>query len=152
MGLGASAGSFSTTLSQTSLALYHTLFPKIDLTTAGGVLQLAFVELGLIVVGFAVATLVSGWSSDESSGRLELVLAAPLARARWTIAAGLGLMAGIAVMTAVIALGIGIGAAGSGSEWTTPVLGTAVLGLYAMGLAGRGSGRRRPAAALGGRR
>ena len=58
------------------------VFPAIDLTTAGGFLQLVFVELGFIVVGFAAATLVGGWASDETSGRLELVLASPLDRRR----------------------------------------------------------------------
>jgi ABC-2 type transport system permease protein len=141
MGLGVAAGSFSTTLaktSQNSLNLFHTLFPKIDLTTAGGFLQLTFVELGFILVGFAAATLVAGWASDESSGRLELLLTAPLARARWAISTGLGVMAAIALLTAVVALGIGTGAAMAGSDATTPILGTMVLGLYAAALAGVG--------------
>ncbi len=66
------------------------VFPNIDLTTAGGFLQLVFVELGFIVVGFAAATLVAGWASDETSGRLELILASPLARARWAVRSGVG--------------------------------------------------------------
>jgi ABC-type transport system involved in multi-copper enzyme maturation permease subunit len=141
MGLGAAASSFGGTIadaSPESLKLFNTLFPKIDLTTAGGFLQLAFVELGFIFAGFAASTLVSGWASDESSGRLELLLTAPLARARWAISTGLGVMAAIAVMTAVIALGIGIGAETAGSDVLTPILGTLVLGLYAAALAGVG--------------
>jgi ABC-2 type transport system permease protein len=141
MGLGASAGSLNATLAKTSpdsLKIFHTLFPKIDITTAGGFLQLAFVELGFIVIGFAAMTLVTGWASDESRGRLELLLAAPLARARWALASGLGVMSAIAVMTAVAALGIGAGAALVGSDATTPMLGTLVLGLYGAGLAGVG--------------
>jgi ABC-2 type transport system permease protein len=141
LSLGASAGSFNTTLassSPASLRLFHTLFPKIDLTSAGGFLQLTFVEFGFILAGFAAATLVGGWASDETSGRLELILSAPLARARWAISAGLGLLAAIAVMTALLALGIGIGVAIGGGDVATPVLGTMVLGLYAAGLAGVG--------------
>jgi ABC-2 type transport system permease protein len=141
MGLGAAASSFGGTLgnlSPESVKLFNSLFPKIDLTTAGGFLQLAFVELGFIFVGFAAATLVNGWASDESSGRLELLLAAPLARMRWAVSSGLGVMAAIAVMTALIAVGIGVGAAAVGSDAVTPILGTLVLGLYAAGLAGVG--------------
>jgi ABC-2 type transport system permease protein len=141
MVLGAAAGSFSATLAKVSvntLNLFHTLFPKIDLTTAGGFLQLTFVALGSIIVGFAAATLVSGWASDEGSGRLEVILAAPLGRMGWAISSGLGLLGAIAVMTAVIAVGIGIGAASVASDALTPILGTLVLGLYAAGLAGVG--------------
>ena len=141
MGLGAAASSFGGTLasaSPESVKLFNTLFPKIDLTAAGGFLQLAFVELGFIFAGFAASTLVNGWASDESSGRLELLLTAPLARAGWAISAGLGVLAAIAVMTAVIALGVGAGAATVGSDAITPILGTAVLGLYAAALAGVG--------------
>ena len=52
------------------------VFPGFDLTSAGGFLQL-MVQLLYVVAGFAAVTLVSGWAGDESSGRLELVLAAP---------------------------------------------------------------------------
>jgi hypothetical protein len=41
-------------------------------------------------------------------------------------------------MTAAVALGVGAGAAMVGSDATTPVLGTLVLGLYAMALTGVG--------------
>ena len=139
--MGAAAGSFSTTLATTSpesIKLFHQLFPNIDLATAGGFLQLTFVSIGSIFVGFATATLVSGWASDEARGRLEMILSAPLGRARWALASGLGLLAAIAVMTAIMALGVAIGAATVGSGVTTPVLGTLVLGLYAAALAGVG--------------
>lgn len=141
MGLGAAAGSLNATLAKTSpdsLKIFHTLFPKIDIATAGGFLQLAFVELGFIIIGFAAMTLVTGWASDESRGRLELLLAAPLGRSHWALAAGLGVLAAIAAMTAVAAVGIGAGAALVGSDATTPMLGTLVLGLYAAGVAGVG--------------
>src|SRR2546430_16776234 len=51
--------------------------------------------------------------------------------ARWALSAGLGVMAAIAVMTAVAAVGIGTGSALVGSDATTPMLGTLVLGFYA---------------------
>lgn len=139
--LGASAGSFNTALAKSApdtLKIFHTLFPKIDLSSAGGFLELAFVSFGFILIGFAASTLVGGWASDESSGRLEMLLAAPVQRARWAISSGLGVLAAVAVMTALVALGVGIGAATVGGDFTTPILGSVVLGLYAAGLAGIG--------------
>ena len=47
--------------------------------SVGGFLQLLFVEFGLILAGLAAATLVASWASDETSGRLEILLATPLA-------------------------------------------------------------------------
>ena len=141
MVVGASARSFSTSLgttSQSSLNLFHTLFPAIDLTTAGGFLQLVFLEFGLIFAGFAAVTLIGGWASDESEGRLDLLLTAPVGRARWVIASGLGVLAAIVAMTVVTAVGIGTGAAIVGSDALTPMLGAAALGLYAAGMAGLG--------------
>ena len=90
------------------------------------------------MVGFAAATLVSGWASDESSGRLDMLLATPLARSSWAIWSGLGVYAAIAVMTAIIAAAIGIGAISAGSDAITPMAGTLTLGLYAAALAGIG--------------
>jgi ABC-2 type transport system permease protein len=120
------------------LEVISTVFPNIDLTTAGGFLQLVFVELGFIIVGFAAATLISGWASDEGSGRLEQVLAAPLSRVGWLLRSGIGIYLAVAVMTAVLALGIGLGAAIAGSDALTPMAGTVVMGLYAVALVGIG--------------
>ena len=105
---------------------------------AGGFLQLAFVFFGFILAGFAAATLVSGWASDEGSGRLDSLLTTPLARGRWAVSGGLGVYAVLAVLTAILALGIGAGAAIGGGDIATPVVGTVVLGLYAAALAGIG--------------
>ncbi len=141
MVMGASAGSFSDSIgktSQSSLDLFHRLFPGIDLTSAGGFLQLTFVEFGFIFAGFAAVTLIAGWASDELRGRFEMLLTAPLSRVKWTVASGLGVMVALAVMTVVTGLGIGTGAAMVGSDAVTPMLGTAVLGLYAAAVAGVG--------------
>ena len=116
---------------------FANIFPTFNVATAGGLLQL-MISLAFIVVGFAASTLVSGWASDETSGRLEMLLATPLARSRWAIASGLGVYAAIAVMTAVVAVMIGIGAVGAGSDALTPMAGTITLGLYAAALAGVG--------------
>ncbi|MFI5255418.1 MAG: hypothetical protein ACHQ15_08180, partial [Candidatus Limnocylindrales bacterium] len=49
------------------LKVLRTAFPGFDLTSAGGFLQL-FVELFYIVAGFAAATFVAKWASDETDG------------------------------------------------------------------------------------
>ena len=41
---------------------------------AGGFLELTFIMFGFILAGFAASTLVNGWASDETSGRLEVLL------------------------------------------------------------------------------
>lgn len=118
--------------------LLATVFPGIDIGTVGGFLQLVFVEFGLILAGLAAATLVAGWASDETSGRLELLLATPLARMRWVVSGGIGVFAGIVLIVVLAAAGIAIGAMITGGDLATPVIGTLSLGLYAMALAGIG--------------
>jgi ABC-2 type transport system permease protein len=125
-------------MSPAMLQAFRTALPNFDLTSAGGFLQLVFVQLGFIVVGFAAAALVGGWASDETSGRLEMLLATPLARQRWVASGALGLYLAIAVMTVVLALGVGTGALLAGSDAVTPMAGSLTLGLYAAGVAGVG--------------
>ena len=78
---GAAAPSFSKTLqglSPDTLAIFKAAFPQIDLLSgAGAFLQIAFITFGLILAGFATATLVKGWASDETDGRLEVLLSTP---------------------------------------------------------------------------
>ena len=114
------------------------LFPGVDLTSSGWMLQLVFVEMGIIVIGFAAATFVGRWASDESSGRLEELLVTPLTPARWVVAGGIGAILAAIVMTAMVALGIGLGSIFAGGDVLTPVIGTFVLGIYAVGLIGIG--------------
>jgi ABC-2 type transport system permease protein len=113
-------------------------YPDIDYTTAAGVLQLVFVQFATLVLGFAMATLVGGWASDESAGRLDVVLSAPLSRFGWAMRSGLGVYAAIVVVCLVIAAGIGLGAASVGSDAVTPIIGLSVIALYLMALAGIG--------------
>jgi ABC-2 type transport system permease protein len=112
--------------------------PSFDITSPGGFLQLVFVELGFVVVGLAAATLVATWASDETSGRLEMLLATPLARARWAIASGGGVLLAILGLTAVVAVMTAVGVASAGGDVLTPFAGTFVLGLFAMAIAGIG--------------
>ncbi len=114
------------------------VYPDIDITSVGGMLQLIFVEFGMVLVGLATATIVAGWASDETSGRLETILAAPLGRRRWVVTTGLGAYLAILVLVGIVALGTGIGAALEGSPVLTPVIGTFVLAFYGWALAGVG--------------
>ncbi len=125
-------------LSPDTQAIYRQIFPNLDLNGAGAFLQLAFITFGIILVGFAAATLVKGWASDEAGGRLETLLSTPMSRARWALAGGLGLFAAIGVMTLVIMVGIGIGSTLAGGDVATPILGTVVFALYGIALAGIG--------------
>lgn len=139
--MGGAARSMADALAQASpdtLAFFEAAFPDYNLANAGSLLQLVFISIGFIFAGFAAAVLVGAWGSDESSGRLEVVLSTPLSRGRWTAAGGLGVYAAIAVLTVLVGVGIGIGSAITGGDVVTPVLGTVVLGLYAAALAGIG--------------
>jgi ABC-2 type transport system permease protein len=118
--------------------LLGSIFPGIDISAVGGFLQLVFIEFGLVLAGLAAATLVAGWSSDETSGRLEFLLATPLSRRRWVTGGGVAVMASIVVIVVLAAIGIAIGASIAGGDLATPVTGTLVLGLYAISAAGIG--------------
>jgi ABC-2 type transport system permease protein len=114
------------------------LFPNVDYTSPGGVLQLVFVQFAVVALGFATATLVAGWASDESAGRLELVLSTPISRAAWVIRSGIGVYVAIFVLCALIAVGIALGAASVASDAITPVIGLGAIALYLTALAGIG--------------
>jgi ABC-2 type transport system permease protein len=116
----------------------RTIFPTVDFTSSGWFLQLVFVEMGLIAVGFSAATFVGRWASDETSGRLEMVLAAPMTRTRWAVAGGVGAILAVVVTTAVYAAGIGLGSAVAGGDIVAPVVGTVALGAYAAAMVGIG--------------
>jgi ABC-2 type transport system permease protein len=114
------------------------VFPGVDMASPGWFLQLVFVEMGLIVVGFAAATFVARWASDEESGRLEVLLASSLTRARWVVAGGVGALAAAAATTVVIAAGIALGSALGGGEVVTPTLGSLALFAYTAAAVGIG--------------
>ena len=116
---------------------FSAIFKGFNLTSAGGWLQL-YVQLLLIAAGFAAATFVSKWASDEKDGRLEMILATPLTRARWVIAGGIAAILASVVMTAFFAAGIGLGAASGGVAVGDAMTGSAVLGLYAAAIVGVG--------------
>ena len=116
---------------------FGTIFPSANLTTADGWLQL-YAQLFLIAAGLAAATFVSRWASDETDGRLEMVLATPTARAKWVLAGGVAAMLSVALMTAMFAAGIAIGASSGGVAPGNAILGSAYLGIYAAAIVGIG--------------
>ncbi|OGO55759.1 MAG: hypothetical protein A2V85_02320 [Chloroflexi bacterium RBG_16_72_14] len=120
--------------------IFRNLIPGIDITTAAGFLQLAFAEIGFVLIGLAAATFIAGRSSDETSGRLELQLATPLTRARWAVASGAAVWMAIALVTLLLAACVALGVASVGQDPMTPALGTLVLALYGAALAGIGVG------------
>ena len=125
-------------MSPATVQIFRDALPNFDVTSAGGFLQLAFVQFGVIFVGFAAAILVAGWASDETSGRLEMLLATPLARSVWAAKSGIGVYLAIAFMSLLFAAGVGIGAVLAGSDAVTPMIGSLILGLYAAAMAGVG--------------
>ncbi len=116
----------------------RSIVPGVDLTTTAGFLQMAFVDFGLVLAGLAAATFVAGRSSDETGGRLELLLATPLTRVRWAITSGIGVSLAVAVAVALLAASVGIGVGLSGSEAVQPMIGTIALALYGAAMAGIG--------------
>jgi len=119
------------------LKIFATIFPNFDLASAGGFLQL-YVALFYIAAGFAGATFVAKWASDETEGRLEMILTTPMARARWAIAGGIGALLAIVVMTVLFAAGIGVGAAAGGVAAGQAMIGSAALGIYGAAIVGVG--------------
>jgi ABC-2 type transport system permease protein len=113
------------------------VFPNQDLASAGGWMTL-WAELFFIAAGLAATTFVSRWASDETGGRLEMVLATPLARAGWVIAGGAAALLAVAVMSVIYAAGIWIGCLAGGVNAGEAVTGSFVLGIYAIAVIGVG--------------
>jgi ABC-2 type transport system permease protein len=114
------------------------VFPGTDILSVGGFLQLLFFQFGLILAGLAAATLVGTWAGDETSGRLEMLMATPLARARWVVSGGIAMVGLIVVFCAIAAIGIAIGTSMIGGGVGQPVAGTFALGAFAAAFAGVG--------------
>ena len=120
------------------IAMIKQIFPNEDILSTAGFLQLSFFQQGIIVIGLAAGGFVGGWASDEGDRRLELILGAPVSRTRWALRSATAVMASIAVMTGVMAIGVAIGASTQAGDPLALVPGLAVLGLYGMALAGIG--------------
>lgn len=137
--LGSLTGSFADQLGGDSSlgSTLNTIFPGLKLTTAGGWLQL-YAELFYIVAGLATATFVSKWASDETEGRLEMVLATPLRRARWVVTGGIGALLAVLLMTVLWAAGIWIGCVSANVGIGDAITGSFALGIYAAAIVGVG--------------
>jgi ABC-2 type transport system permease protein len=137
--LASLVGSFSDLIArnQTLPAIFNRIFPGYDFGTAGGWLQL-YAELFFIAAGFAAATFVSKWASDETGGRLEMVLSTPTARSRWVVAGAIAAGLAVVVTTVLLMVGIGLGAGASGASAGDAIAGSASLGLYALAVVGVG--------------
>jgi ABC-2 type transport system permease protein len=120
------------------MELLEAVFPGVDIASTGGFLQLLFVEFGLVLAGLAAATLVAKWASDETSGRLEILLASPLSRIHWVLAGGLATLVAIGLIVVVTMLGILAGALITNDQIVTPLVGTLVIAFYAAAIAGIG--------------
>jgi ABC-2 type transport system permease protein len=133
------AGSLADQIASSSglLDAFAKLFPGSDFRSTGGWMQF-YAELLYIAAGFAAATFVSKWASDEGDGRLELVLATPMARTRWVVAGGIAALLAAVVTTVVFAAGVGLGSAVGGLASGDAILGCASLGLYAAAVVGIG--------------
>ena len=116
------------------------VYPDIDITSVGGVLQLVFLQFGLIVFGFTAATAVAGWASEESSGRLEVLLAAPMSRVAWFLRSGIGTFLAIVLSAAIVSAATAVGASSQGGDPGAPARGAFVLALYGLAWAGVGLG------------
>jgi len=126
----------SITASPTIRELFEVAFPNIEIDSPGFGLQLGFLAFGYLGAGVAAATLVGGWASDESEGRLEMVLATSTARARWFVQTALGVIAAIAIVALVVAGLIAFGVVTTGEDPTTAALGTGAVALYGWSVAG----------------
>jgi ABC-2 type transport system permease protein len=120
--------------------LIQNFFPDADILSAGGFLQLAFFSEAILFLSIATATLVAGWASDEGDRRLELILSTPTARVAWALRSTLAVMAGVAVITAILVVGVILGTLTqtASRDIVSLASGMSVLGLYAMALAGIG--------------
>jgi ABC-2 type transport system permease protein len=115
-----------------------TLAPGTNFGTVGGFLELLFIELGIIMVGLAAATLVAGWASEETSGRAEMLLATPVSRVRWTLMSSAGVLCDMLLIVVLVGIGIALGGASTGGDLVTPIVGTLMLVFYGAALIGIG--------------
>ncbi len=119
-------------------ALIETVYPGVVVTQPSGILQLTFFGFGTFIIGLAAASFVGAWSSDETGGRLAVVMSAPISRVRWMLSSGLGVMSAIGVMVLVLGAIMGAAVATQGGEIAAPLGGIAVLGLASAAFAGVG--------------
>ena len=99
----------------------------------GLLLGAMFELLPVLLMAFAV-TQVNGWASDEDDGRLEMVLAAPQARARVLLGRFAALATATIIVGVVTLLAAGVSAQIGGVSLDTTNLAEATLGMIPLGL------------------
>lgn len=131
--IAASAEGFSRAIAELPqmAELIRQLYPDIDLSQPSGLLQLAFYGFASLMLGLAAATAVAGWASDEGEGRLDTVLAAPIARTRWFLSSALGVLLAVTLATVVLAVIVVVAVALAGGSLQDVIPGIALLGLVA---------------------
>jgi ABC-2 type transport system permease protein len=136
----ASAQAFSDSIASLPqiAALIRLVYPGVDLSQPSGVLQLTFFGFGSFIFTLGAASYLAGWATDEGRRRLEVVLTTPVSRGRWALRSAVGAMTAIALMTAVVAVLIGLGIVSQHGDVVAPLAGIGVLGLAAAGFAGVG--------------
>jgi ABC-2 type transport system permease protein len=118
--------------------IMRTAFPNADIGEPGFALQVLFVQLGTLFGGAAAAALVGGWASDESDGRLEMLLTAPFARFRWMVQAGIGTYLAIVVVALIVGIVTAIAIAATVGDVVDPFIGVFVIALYGAAVGGIG--------------
>ncbi len=109
----ASAEAFATSIASIPqvAAIIEAIYPGVDIHQPSGILQLAFYGFGSFVLGLAGASFAGAWSSDETGGRLAVVLAA------------------LALTGVVLGAIVAVAVATQGGEIVEPLAGVAVLTL-----------------------
>jgi ABC-2 type transport system permease protein len=114
------------------------IYPGLDFSQPSGWVQIAFFAFGTLMSGLAAAVMIAGWASDESERRLDVVLAAPLARITWAIKSGAGVIIATAGVAALTGASIAVGIIVEGGSLNGVLGGTAILALYSSAFAGIG--------------
>ncbi|HEX5589816.1 MAG TPA: hypothetical protein VFX65_05965 [Candidatus Limnocylindrales bacterium] len=120
------------------IEMIEQIFPDEDILSANGLLQLAFFQEAIIMLGLAAATFVGGWASDESERRLEVVLGAPIGRAAWALRSAASVLAAMAVTGLLLGAALATGMLLAGDDPGQALVGVAVLALFGMAMSGIG--------------
>ncbi len=118
--------------------LARRLFPDLDISSVGGLLQVVFVEFGFLLAGLAAASFVGVWAADEMERRMDVVLSAPLGRARWAMSGLAAAFVAIGLTTALLAVAIAAGGLAAGADIAPQVFATAALALFGVTVASGG--------------
>lgn len=138
--IGASSRAFAEQLATIPAMdrLLTLIYPDVDWRTAAGMLDLAFARFAQIMLGIAAATLVAGWATDERGRRLDMLLAAPVSRVRWTVASGAGVFGALATLAVLAGAGVAIGALAVGDDPVRPFIGALAISVFAAAVSGIG--------------